>query len=163
MAAMVAREAAGRPSQGGPAEAGADDWGAGRWIKDRWGNWAWTVDFAASAAASAVPATGAPAPEVAAVAASQLVSAAVQAVLAAGAAPAAPVVASAPGVSERVRILELQLELEQFKRQRLAYKRGCGVEPTTGRCVRGPGLLARRASPASPVLRARQAAGAPAS
>ena len=72
-----------------------------------------------SAQASAVPAAGAPAPEVATAAAFQLVSAAVQAVLAAGAAPAAPVAASAPGVSERVRILELQLELEQLKRQRL--------------------------------------------
>ena len=95
------------------------DWGAGEWIEDRSGGWRWVVDFA-SPAASAVPAAEAPAPEVAAVAASQLVSAAVQAVLAAGAAPAAPAAASAPGVSERIRILELQLELEQLKRQRLA-------------------------------------------
>ena len=107
-------------SRSGPAAAVNDGWGAGRWIQDRWGNWEWTVDFASSAAASAVPAADAPALEVAAVAASQLVSAAVQAVLAVGAAPAAPVAASSPGASERVRILELQLELEQLKRQRLA-------------------------------------------
>ena len=107
-------------AQEGPADAEADGWGAGRWVEDRWGGWAWVVDFAAPAAASTVPAASTPAPDVAAVAA----AAAVQAVLAAGAAPAAPgpagVAASAPGVSERVRILELELELEQLKKRRLA-------------------------------------------
>ena len=95
------------------------NWGAGCWIENRSGSWRWVVDFAPPAA-SAVPDAEDPAPEVATVAASHLVSAAVQAVLAAGAAPAAPAAASAPSVSERVRILELQLELEQLKRQRLA-------------------------------------------
>ena len=74
----------------------------------------------APAAASMAPAAGAAAPDVAAVAA----AAAVQAVLAAGAAPAAPGpaagAASAPGVSERLRILELELELKQLKKQRLS-------------------------------------------
>ena len=106
-------------AQGGPAGAEDDGWGAGRWVEDRWGGWEWVVDFAAPAAASTVPAAIAPAPDVAAVAA-----AAVQAVLAAGATPAAQVsagaAASAPDVSERIRILELELEIEQLKRRRLA-------------------------------------------
>ena len=102
----------------GGASAGASrNWGAGQWVEDRRGGWAWVVDFTAPAAASTVPAANAPAPGVAAVAA----AAAVQAVLAAGAAPAAPSIAApAPGVSERVRILELELELDRLKRRRLA-------------------------------------------
>ena len=106
-------------AHGGPAEAEAGSWGTGRWVEDRGGGWSWVVDFAAPAAASAAPALGAQAPDVAAVA-SSAATAAVQAVLAAEAVPAAPAAASAPGVSERVRILELELELEQLKRQRLS-------------------------------------------
>ena len=112
----------GHQAGGDPAE-GPEAWGAGEWVEDRWGNWAWVVDFAASAAASTGPTAAAPGPDVAAVAASAA-TAAVQAVLAAGAAPLAPAPAggsaAAPGVSERVRILELELKLESLKRQRLA-------------------------------------------
>ena len=106
-------------AQGGPAKAGADGWGAGSWVEDRWGGWSWVVDFAAPAAASAAPALGAQAPDVAAVA-SSAATAAFRAVLAAEAVLAAPAAASAPGVPERVRILELELELEQLKRRRLS-------------------------------------------
>ena len=83
-------------SQGGSAAAGDDGWGAGRWIEDSWGNWEWTVDFAASATASAVPAAGAPVPEVATAAASQLVSAAVRE-------------CSPPGLHRLLRLLLLRL------------------------------------------------------
>ena len=103
----------------GGAPATSRDWGDGQWVEDRQGSWAWVVDFAAPAAASTVPAANAPAPGVAAAAA----AAAVQAVLTAGAVPAASsVAASAPGLSERIRVLELELELERLKakRRRLA-------------------------------------------
>ena len=108
---------------GGDTAGGPGAWGAGMWVEGRRGDWAWVVDFAASAAASTGPAASAPGPDVAAVAASAATEA-VRAVLAAGAAPIAPAPAgasaAAPGVSERIRILELQLELESLKRRRLA-------------------------------------------
>ena len=116
--------------QGGPAgdydagdqEEGPGDWGPGDWAKDRWGNWSWSVDFTPTST-SAAPAAGTLAPDSAAVAASAA-TAAVQAVLAAGAAPAAPSpagsAAATPGVDGRVRILELELELEKLKGRRLS-------------------------------------------
>ena len=106
---------------GDDSEDDASDWGAGRWVEGRSGNWSLVVDFAPTAA-SAVRTADAPAHDSAAAAASAA-TAAVQAVLAAGAAQAAPGPtggsAAASGVSERIRILELELELERLKRRRL--------------------------------------------
>ena len=102
---------------------GPGAWGAGAWVEDDWGNWAWVMDFAASAAASTGPAAVPPETDAAAAAASAA-TAAVRAVLAAGTGPAAPAPAddsaAAPDVSERIRVLELELELERLKRRRLA-------------------------------------------
>ena len=97
--------------------ASAGPWGDGRWAEDPNGGWSWVVDFPAPAAASAAPAVDARAPDAAAVA-SSAATAAVRAVLAAEAVPAAPAAASAPDISDRVRILELQLQLEELKNKR---------------------------------------------
>ena len=129
-ASWDAEESGGWNGHGGPAgdndavdqEEGPVDWGPGDWAKDRWGNWSWSVDFT-PASTSAAPAAGTLAPDSAAVAASAA-TAAVQAVLAAGAAPAAPSpagsAAATPGVDGRIRILELELELEKLKGRRLS-------------------------------------------